>query len=147
MLTVTSVVGLVQVGGLPLAATPKAKTLRVVARSQLAFTPFAMQALGTPPLALLRPVSGWGFVWPVQSKLSLQIFNCVPPTPSATRPPKEGSKVSVLSVGGQNIGSDDLVWMEVLQRNHSPPPPRRFHPTCPERGCIHRYRRPSRREK
>ena len=52
---VVTFAGVVQVGGLPLAASPKAKVLRWLAASQPVVTPMASHAAGTPPLALLRP--------------------------------------------------------------------------------------------
>src|SRR5262245_37494805 len=97
VLTVT-LPGVVQVGGVPVAAKPNANTLRRLARSQPAFTPFAMHAAGAPVLES-RPNVGWTFISPLQSKASLQTFNAAPPLPSVTRPPKLGSKfTSVLGL-------------------------------------------------
>jgi hypothetical protein len=49
---------LLHVGGSPVAGRLKAKTLRVIGVSQLAATPLAMHAAGTPPIEELSAAVG-----------------------------------------------------------------------------------------
>jgi hypothetical protein len=83
------------------AGMPKPKTLRVMRLSHCtpAKTPLAMQAGGIPPVLESSVTVAWTFVWPVQSKASLQMFCAEAPLPRVTRPPKLESKLKVVSFG------------------------------------------------
>jgi hypothetical protein len=82
---------LLHAGGLAVAGRLKAKTLRVIGVSQLAATPSAMHAAGTPPVDELSAVVGWTLVALMQSNGSLHTFSAPAPVPSVIRPPNAGS--------------------------------------------------------
>src|SRR5215472_17075670 len=95
-LTVT-LAGLSQRGGLTVAGRLKAKTLRMLPPSQLVATPLATHAAGTPPEDELRG-TGVG-ARAGQSTGFLQMLIAPAPVPSVKRPPNDGSKVTVMSLG------------------------------------------------
>src|SRR5215831_315395 len=95
-LTVT-LAGLSQRGGLTVAGRLKANTLRMLPPSQVAATPLATHAGGTPPEDELRS-TGVG-ARAGQSTGFLQMLIAPAPVPSVNRPPNDGSKFTAMLLG------------------------------------------------
>src|SRR5215475_5618854 len=79
--------GFVQTGGVPTLGRPKANASRIFARSHAAFSPLAIQAGGTPPLAESSPNRGRTLGWPIQSNGDEHTFRAPAPVPIVRRPP------------------------------------------------------------